>query len=126
MVHTSKLAFAALLIALGSHAARADPAVDFPSRPIRFIAPIPPGGSTDVLTRDIARRLQERWGQPTLVENKPGGAGSIGAAVVARAPADGYTLLLVNAGHAINGHVYEKDCTSCESDLYYVIKRLAK
>ena len=108
MVHTSKLAFAALLIALGSHAARADPAADFPSRPIRFIAPIPPGGSTDLLTRDIARRLQERWGQPTLVENKPGGAGSIGAAVVARAPADGYTLLLVNAGHAINGHVYSK------------------
>ena len=108
MVHTSKLAFAALLIALGSHAARADPAADFPSRPIRFIAPIPPGGSTDLLTRDIARRLQERWGQPTLVENKPGGAGSIGAAVVARAPADGYTLLLVNSGHVINGHVYAK------------------
>ena len=89
MVHTSKLAFAALLIALGSHAARADPAADFPSRPIRFIAPIPPGGSTDLLTRDIARRLQERWGQPTLVENKPGGAGSIGAAVVAITKADG-------------------------------------
>ena len=96
MVHTSKLAFAALLIALGSHAARADPAADFPSRPIRFIAPIPAGGSTDVLTRDIARRLQERWGQPTVVENKPGSTGSVDAALVARAPADGYTLLLVN------------------------------
>jgi len=61
-----------------------------------------------VLTRDVARRLQERWGQPTVVENRPGGAGSIGAAIVARAPADGYTLLLVNSGHAINGHVYSK------------------
>ena len=59
MVHTSKLAFAALLIALGSHAARADPAADFPSRPIRFIAPIPPGGSTDLLTRDKLRWWDE-------------------------------------------------------------------
>ena len=80
----------------------------YPNRPIRFIAPIPAGGSTDVLTREIAQRLQERWGQPTLVENKPGGTGSIGAALVARAPADGYTLLLVNVGHVINGHVYAK------------------
>lgn len=46
---------------------------NYPNRPIRFIAPIPAGGSTDVLTRDIARRLQERWGQPTVVENKLGG-----------------------------------------------------
>ena len=81
---------------------------DYPNRPIRFVAPIPAGGSTDVLTRDIARRLQERWGQPAVVENKPGGTGSIGAALVARAPADGYTLLLVNSGHVINGHVYAK------------------
>jgi tripartite-type tricarboxylate transporter receptor subunit TctC len=55
-------------------------AQDFPSKPIRFIAPIPAGGSTDVLTHDIARRLQERWGQPVIVENKPGSAGSLGAA----------------------------------------------
>lgn len=81
---------------------------DYPNKPIRFIAPIPAGGSTDVLTRDVARRLQERWGQPTVVENKPGSTGSIGAAQVARAPADGYTLLLVNSGHVINGHVYAK------------------
>lgn len=97
-------ALAVMLVPLAA-AAQAD---DYPNRPIRFIAPIPAGGSTDVLTRDIARRLQERWGQPTVVENKAGGTGSIGAAVVARAPADGYTLLLVNVGHVINGHVYAK------------------
>lgn len=108
MTHTLKLALAALLIALGPQAATAQSANDYPNRPIRFIAPIPAGGSTDVLTRDIARRLQERWGQPTVVENKPGSTGSIGAALVARAPADGYTLLLVNSGHVINGHVYAK------------------
>lgn len=98
----------ALLIGLAPGTALAQTAKDYPNKPIRFIAPIPAGGSTDVLTRDVARRLQERWGQPTVVENRPGGAGSIGAAMVARAPADGYTLLLVNVGHAINGHVYSK------------------
>ena len=98
--------FVAMALALcQAVAAQAD---SYPNRPIRFIAPIPSGGSTDVLTRDIARRLQERWGQPTVVENKPGSAGAIGAAQVARAPADGYTLLLVNLGHVINGHVYAK------------------
>ncbi len=99
---------AALSIGLAPAAAWAQTAESYPNKPIRFIAPIPAGGSTDVLTRDVARRLQERWGQPTVVENRPGGAGSIGTAAVARAPADGYTLLLVNSGHAINGHVYAK------------------
>lgn len=108
MTKTLKLLLAALAITLVPQAAVAQAASQYPNKPIRFVAPIPAGGSTDVLTRDVARRLQERWGQPTVVENKPGGAGSIGSAVVARAPADGYTLLLVNSGHAINGHVYAK------------------
>lgn len=108
MIKTLQLALAALAMALGLPAAMAQSANDYPNRPIRFIAPIPAGGSTDVLTRDIARRLQERWGQPTVVENKPGSTGSIGAALVARAPADGYTLLLVNSGHVINEFVYAK------------------
>lgn len=80
----------------------------YPTKRIQFIAPIPAGGSTDILARDIARRLQERLGQPVLVENKPGGAGSIGTAFVAQAPADGYTILLVNSSHSINPHVYAK------------------
>ena len=108
MIKTLQLALAALAMALGLPAAMAQSANDYPNKPIRFIAPIPAGGSTDVLTRDIARRLQERWGQPTVVENKPGSTGSIGAALVARAPADGYTLLLVNSGHVINEFVYAK------------------
>ncbi|UUX97389.1 tripartite tricarboxylate transporter substrate binding protein [Aquabacterium sp. J223] len=83
-------------------------AAAYPSKPITFVAPIPPGGSTDVLARDVARRLQERLGQPVIVENKPGGAGSIGSAPVARGPADGHTILLVNTAHVINPHVYSK------------------
>ncbi|PZP93618.1 MAG: LacI family transcriptional regulator [Variovorax paradoxus] len=108
MTKTFHIALAALAMALVPLAATAQSANDYPNKPIRFIAPIPAGGSTDVLTRDIARRLQERWGQPTVVENKPGSTGSIGAALVARAPADGYTLLLVNSGHVINGHIYAR------------------
>lgn len=99
---------AALAIAALPYVATAQSAKDYPSKPIQFVAPLPAGGSTDVLMRDVARRLQERWGQPAIVENKPGGAGSIGTAPVARAAPDGYTLLLVNSGHAINGHVYPK------------------
>lgn len=108
MLKTFTFLLAALSIGLAPGAASAQTAKDYPNKPIHLIAPIPPGGSTDVLLRDVARRLQERWGQPAVVENKPGGAASIGTAAVARAPADGYTLLLVNSGHAINGHVYAK------------------
>ncbi len=107
MKFSFKTWLAALAVMLAPSAATAQ-ADGYPNRPIRFIAPIPAGGSTDVLTREIAQRLQERWGQPTVVENKPGGAGSLGAALAARAPADGYTLLLVNVGHVINGHVYAR------------------
>lgn len=82
-------------------------AQEYPTRAIRFIAPIPAGGSTEVLARDVAQKLSERWGQPVVVENRPGGAGSIGSAVVAAAPADGYTILLVNSSHSINPHVYK-------------------
>lgn len=103
VVSTLGVASAALAVPTWVGAQRTS---NFPSKPIRFVAPIPAGGSTDVLTREIARRLQERWGQPTPVENMPGATGSIGAAAVARAPADGYTLLLVNPGHIINAHIF--------------------
>lgn len=82
-------------------------AQEYPTKPIRFIAPIPAGGSTEVLARDVAKALSERWGVPVVVENKPGGAGSIGTAAVASAPADGYTIVLVNSSHSINPHVYK-------------------
>jgi tripartite-type tricarboxylate transporter receptor subunit TctC len=80
----------------------------YPSKPIRLIAPFAAGGSIDALARDIARHLQERWGQPVVVDNRPGGAGSIGTAALAKSPPDGYTILLANSGHVINPHVYAK------------------
>jgi len=72
----------------------AQTAATFPSKPIRFIVPLTPGGSPDVMARTIAQRLQEVWGQPIVVENRPGGGGNIGAEAVAKSAADGYTWLL--------------------------------
>jgi tripartite-type tricarboxylate transporter receptor subunit TctC len=73
-------------------------AQDYPSRPLRFIVPFPPGGSSDLIARAIAPRIAERMGQPVLVENRPGAGGMIGVDLVAKAPPDGYTIGLAAAG----------------------------
>ena len=69
-------------------------AQEYPNRPIRFVVPFPPGGATDVMARTLAARLHESLGQPVVVENRAGAAGAIGSEAVAKAPADGYTILL--------------------------------
>jgi tripartite-type tricarboxylate transporter receptor subunit TctC len=66
----------------------------YPNKPIRMIVGFPPGGGTDVVARVISAKVQEWWGQPVTVENRPGATGTIGADVVAKSPADGYTLLM--------------------------------
>ncbi len=78
--------------------ATAAQAQDYPSKPIRFIVPFPPGGSSDLIVRAIAPRMAERMGQPVLVENRPGAGGMIGVEMVAKAPPDGYTIGLAAAG----------------------------
>ena len=78
----------------------------YPSKPIRFIVPITPGGSNDVLARTIAQKLSEAWRQPVVVENKPGAGMNLGADMVAKSPADGYTWLLgANNIFVTNPHV---------------------
>jgi tripartite-type tricarboxylate transporter receptor subunit TctC len=82
-------------------------AQDFPSRPIRMIVPYPPGGASDVIARLLAPPMGEMLGQPVVVENRPGGNGRIACELVARAPADGYTLMMGNAGpNALNAALY--------------------
>ena len=73
-------------------------AQDYPARTVRLIVPFAAGGGTDVLARIIAQRLQERWGQPFVIENQPGGSGGIGTRSVIRAAPDGYTLLMASTG----------------------------
>jgi tripartite-type tricarboxylate transporter receptor subunit TctC len=70
----------------------------WPSKPIRIIVPYPPGGTSDILARAVGQKLQEQWGQPVVVENKPGATGNIGADFVAKSPPDGYTVLLADIG----------------------------
>jgi len=80
----------------------------YPSKPIKIIVPFTPGSATDVMARIVGERLNSAWGQPVVVENKPGAGGTIGIRETARADADGYTLAVVSSGHAVN-HVLYKD-----------------
>src|SRR6201984_2388552 len=66
----------------------------FPSKPVKFLIPYPGGGSNDVLARIVGDKLQAKWQQPVIIENRTGGSGNIGAALVAQAEPDGYTLLV--------------------------------
>jgi tripartite-type tricarboxylate transporter receptor subunit TctC len=70
----------------------------FPSKPVHFVVTYPPGGSSDLMGRIMAQKLSEAWGQPVLVDSKPGAAGSIGMEFTARQPADGYTVVIGNLG----------------------------
>jgi len=98
------VALAALTIAASSGFAQ-----DFPSRPVKIIVPQTPGGASDALARIVAQKLSEKWGQPVVVDNRPGAGGNVGMEVVANSPADGYTLLMSYVGtHAINGALYKK------------------
>jgi tripartite-type tricarboxylate transporter receptor subunit TctC len=73
----------------------------YPNRPIRFITPYAPGGSTSVMARLVGQHLTERWGQNVIVDNRPGGNTVIGSEILAKSPPDGYTLILVASTHAI-------------------------
>ncbi|MFN9155646.1 MAG: tripartite tricarboxylate transporter substrate-binding protein, partial [bacterium] len=77
-------------------------AANYPNRPIRLITPFPPGATTDALSRIIALRMGENWGQNVIVDNRPGAGGMVGTELAARAPADGYTIVNVISSHAVN------------------------
>jgi tripartite-type tricarboxylate transporter receptor subunit TctC len=99
------VAAATFLTALG--AAHSAMAQAFPSKPLKWIVPFPPGGPTDSFSRPVAQKLSEILGQPVVVENVPGAGASIGMERVARSPADGYTIGLATTGtHSINPHLY--------------------
>ena len=89
----------ALFLAIGSFIAAAF-GQNYPAKPVRAIVPISPGSGTDIVGRVVTQKLSTLWGQPVVVENRPGAGGSLGTAIAAKAPPDGYTLLV----HAVGAH----------------------
>jgi len=83
-------------------------AADYPVKPVKWVVPYPPAGTTDVLARIVAQWLTEKMGQPFVVENKPGAGNNLGVEAVVNAPHDGYTMLLVNPANGINATLYKK------------------
>ena len=78
----------------------------YPSRPVRLIIPFPPAGGTDIVGRVVGQKLNEKLGQPFIIDNRGGAAGTLGAGIAAKAPADGYTIMLATASFAISANFY--------------------
>jgi tripartite-type tricarboxylate transporter receptor subunit TctC len=104
----------ALALALVTALAQAQ---SFPSQPVKIVVPFPPGGSSDVLARVLQPKLAEIWKQPVVIENKPGASANIGAAFVAKSPADGTTLLLATPAFAVSAAVFKNLTYDARRDL---------
>jgi tripartite-type tricarboxylate transporter receptor subunit TctC len=105
MTRHSRL-FAATLLCLAA-AGQLAQAADYPTRPVKWVVPYPPAGTTDVLARIIAQWLTEKMGQPFVIENRPGAGNNLGTESVVNAAPDGYTMLLVNPANGINATLYK-------------------
>ena len=101
----SKLCIAALLALAASanvtHAATADSS--YPAKPIRMLVGFPPGGGNDEIARLVGPKLAEKSGRPVVIDNRPGAGGNLAAELTAKAPADGYTILVISSSHPIQG-----------------------
>jgi tripartite-type tricarboxylate transporter receptor subunit TctC len=98
---------AAWAVVVGACGAAAAQAQEYPTRPIRFVSPFPPGGFNDILTRLVGQKLTESWGQQVVVDNRPGANMIVGTSIVAKSPPDGHTILMSAIPHAINPSLYK-------------------
>ncbi len=119
MARGALLIVAAALLAPATHALAQE--APFPSRALRIIVPFTPGSVTDVMGRSVSDKLAASLGQPVVVENRPGAGGTIGIAQVAKSAPDGYTLVVVSAGYAVNPVIYENLPYDSAKDLAGVI-----
>ena len=105
--YQARLAAAALALLWTFAAPLAAHAQEFPTQTVKIVVPFPPGGTTDILARQLAKELGERWGKPVVVDNKAGASGTIFSEQLARMPADGHTLMLTATHHVINPGLYK-------------------
>lgn len=101
----SKLISASVLMCAAFNAAASS---DYPNRPIKWVVPFTPGGAMDSMARSIGEKLSASMGQPVVIENRPGAGGTIGSGMVAKSEPDGYTMMIVSIGHAVNPALYPK------------------
>ncbi|MGZ5145998.1 MAG: tripartite tricarboxylate transporter substrate-binding protein, partial [Burkholderiales bacterium] len=99
---------AAVSLIISASAMAATAPASYPTKAVRLVVPYAAGGGTDVQARVIGAKLSDIWGQPVIIDNRPGGGTVIGTDVVARAPADGYTLLIGTPTHVVNVWLYPK------------------
>lgn len=104
-------------VAAPLHAAQTDPAANFPSKPIRFIVPFSPGAGTDLTARTLAQKLNEKWGQQVVADNRTGAGGAIGVDFAAKAIPDGYTICLISASNSVNSATNSTLPYNLEKDL---------
>jgi|KBSMisStaDraftv2_1062788.scaffolds.fasta_scaffold02822_11 tripartite-type tricarboxylate transporter receptor subunit TctC len=104
-----QLRYAAEVVVAASTFAMASSYAAYPEKPIRIVVAYTPAGATDILARTVGQKLNEVWGQPVIIDNRPGANGNIGTEYAAKATPDGYTILMVTAGtHGINPSLYRK------------------
>jgi tripartite-type tricarboxylate transporter receptor subunit TctC len=105
----ARVAVAALtVVACGFSGNASAQAADYPARAIRWIVPFPPAGAMDTMARTLGEQLARKFGQPVVIENKPGAGGNIGAEAVAKAPPDGHTMMIVANGMAVNRFLFKR------------------
>src|SRR5262244_767810 len=108
------VAASAAALSVVSRVARAQA---YPSRPLTLMVFVPAGGTPDIIARVLGQSLSHRLGQSVVIDNRPGGGGNLALQAVARAPADGYTLLIVPTPHTVNATLYEKSNVSITRDI---------
>src|SRR5262245_41577347 len=103
-----RLWFVVAVLLLGWFSTVAKAQDDFPSKPVHIYVPFPAGGAVDIVGRTLGDELSRRFGQSVIIENRPGAGGAIATQALAKAPPDGYTLIIIATGHALNPHLYDK------------------